>query len=173
MTVLLEGEFDPLSIDGGLMFWSLVTFAITLAVLWKFGWRPMIDAIEGREKRILGDIERAELARAEAEASMAEHKRQLDSAAQEARRMVEEARAAGDNARAAIVTEAKEQAVQLRAQAEKEIAAARDRALADIKQHVVEVAMAVSRKMVARSADESEHRRLVDEMLAKADEASR
>lgn len=167
MTFLLEGSgaFDPLKIHSGMLFWSAIAFAITLFVLWKFGWSGLAEAIEGREKKIREDIEKAETARNEAEAALQSYRAQLDEAAAAAQKTMSEAREAAERARETTLAEARDQVAALKAQAEKDIAAARDKALSDIKAHVVEVAMAVSRKVVARNVDEAEHAKLVAEAL--------
>ncbi|MCB9831992.1 MAG: F0F1 ATP synthase subunit B [Planctomycetes bacterium] len=163
-------HFDPLYYETGFLFWSAITFAILLAILYKIGWGPLTKAIEDRESKIRGDIDAAEKARAEAEADMARYKKQLDEAAEEAKRLLQDAREAAERAKESIVTEAKEQAEGLRQQATREIEAARDKAMAEIKGYIVDVAMAASKRFVAGSVDEATHKRLVDEVLAKTAE---
>jgi F-type H+-transporting ATPase subunit b len=172
MNFLLEaaaegGAFNPLDIGFGFLFWSVIAFAITLFILAKYGWGPLAEAVEGREQKIREDIEKAEAARNEAEASLQQYRKQLDEAAAEAKKTLEEAREAGERARENILAEAQAQAVALKTQAEKDISAARDKALGDIKAHVVEVAMAVSRQVVSKNVDEAEHAKLVAEALDK------
>ena len=41
-----------LTVDGGLLFWTIVTFLILLVVLKKIAWGPIITALESREKEI-------------------------------------------------------------------------------------------------------------------------
>ena len=41
-----EGGFDPLHVESGFIFWSFVTFAIVLAILYKVGWGPLTRTIE-------------------------------------------------------------------------------------------------------------------------------
>ena len=108
-----------------------------------------------------------EAARNEAEAAHQQYKQQLAEAAAEAKKTLDEAREAGERAKENILSEAREQATALKTQAEKDITAARDKALGDIKAHVVEVAMAVSRQVVSKNVDEGEHAKLVAEALEK------
>ena len=161
------GGFNPLNIEVGFLFWSVIAFAITLFILGKFGWKALAESIEGREQKIREDIEKAEAARNEAEAALQQYKQQLDEAAAEAKKTLDEAREAGERARENILTEARDQATALKTQAEKDIAAARDKALGDIKTHVVEVAMAVSRQVVSKNVYEAEHAKLLSEALEK------
>src|SRR3989441_10688830 len=66
--------FTPFSIEPGLIFWTIVVFAILLALLWKLGWPALLKAVEERERRIQQQLEEAERARAEAARLLEEHK---------------------------------------------------------------------------------------------------
>ncbi|MEE9392895.1 MAG: F0F1 ATP synthase subunit B [Planctomycetota bacterium] len=169
MLMFLEGgDFNPLEISTGFMFWSVITFALTLVILTKYGWKPLMESIDAREEKIRNDLDQADKARAEAEQLMKSNREQLAKAADEARQLMADTREAGERSKQNLLNEAKEQVESLKVQAEKDIAAARDKAIADIKTHVVEVAMGVSRQIVGNSVDEAEHNRLVEELLKKA-----
>ena len=42
--------------DLGLIFWTIVNFTLLAFLLAKFAWKPIITAIEAREKKIADDI---------------------------------------------------------------------------------------------------------------------
>ncbi|MYG80656.1 MAG: hypothetical protein F4187_02265 [Gemmatimonadetes bacterium] len=48
--------FSP---DLGLAFWTVVTFAALLYVLWRFAWGPILGALDAREKGIQDNIDDA------------------------------------------------------------------------------------------------------------------
>ncbi len=163
-------KFDPLHVEPGYLLWSAVTFAVLLFILYKVGWGPLTRAIEEREEGIRDDIEEAKKARAQAEADMAEYQSQLQEASEKARELLEEAREAAERAKQTIVDDANAQAAALKAQARREIEAATEKAMAEIKTYIVDVAMTASTKFVTQSVDEATHTRLVDEALSKAGE---
>lgn len=174
MFVLLsEGAFNPLEVHFGLFFWSALTFVVLLAILTKVGWGPLSRAIEERERKIRDDIEAAEKARREAEEAMQKHRAQLDQAAEDAKRVLNEAREAGERAKEGILAEAREKADSMVAKAKKDIEAARDKALADIREQVVDIAVAISEKAVAKAMDRAVHEKLAEEVLAKAGDVTR
>src|SRR2546429_5541620 len=72
-----EGEFTPFSINTGLIFWTVVVFAILLALLWRFGWPALLKTGGDRERRIQQQLEEAERARAQAAPLLEEHKRTI------------------------------------------------------------------------------------------------
>ncbi|MEQ8766761.1 MAG: ATP synthase F0 subunit B, partial [Planctomycetota bacterium] len=58
--LMAEGGFDPLAVQPGLLFWSIVVFVALFFVLRKVAWGPLTKTIEERESRIKADIESAE-----------------------------------------------------------------------------------------------------------------
>ncbi len=59
-----------LSVDGGLAFWTTLTFLILLFILGKFAWRPILTALKQREEAIKESLAQAELAKEEAKKSL-------------------------------------------------------------------------------------------------------
>ena len=61
--------------DPGLFIWTILTFVVLVGLLAKFGWKPLLKALESRQeaiKKSLDDAERAkqELARLQSGGSM-------------------------------------------------------------------------------------------------------
>ena len=52
-----------LTVQGGLLFWTIITFLILLVVLKKIAWKPILDALESREKEIKDALNAAEKSR--------------------------------------------------------------------------------------------------------------
>ena len=46
--------------DYGLLVWMLISFGLVLFVLKKFAWKPILNGLEEREKRIADAIKKAE-----------------------------------------------------------------------------------------------------------------
>ena len=62
-----EGGANLLSPNGGLMFWTIVIFAILLVVLSRFAFKPMLAAVEARERALQNALDTAKRDREEAE----------------------------------------------------------------------------------------------------------
>ena len=60
-------QFEP-----GLMIWTVVVFVITLVVLHRIAWKPLLGALDDREKRIDEALSKAERAQQEAESAIAQ-----------------------------------------------------------------------------------------------------
>ncbi len=55
-----------LEINPGLIIWTIASFVVLVAVLGKYGWKPMIQALSEREGKIRSALEQADKARSEA-----------------------------------------------------------------------------------------------------------
>ncbi len=158
-------KLDPLEPSFGLTFWSGVTFMCLLLLLLKFAWKPIVKIVEDREKKIRGDLEGAEKAKAEADAALRKYQAQLDESAVKARETVEAARARAEQAAAEIATAAKAEAAGIIAKARAEIEGEKQKALADIKASVVELSMAITREVVKRTASQDDHAAIANDIM--------
>lgn len=157
--------FDPLKPSGGLLFWSTLTFILLFILLMKFAWKPILAKVEEREKKIKGDVDGAEKARAGAEATLKLHEAKLAEAAQAARDTIEAARVRAEQAAAGIAATAKAEAEATLAKARAQIESDKQRALSDIKTAVVELSMAVTREVVKRTAGQEDHAKIADDLI--------
>ena len=151
-----------------LMFWEIVSFAVLLWVLAKYAFPPILETLEARERKIRESLEQADRHRAEAQRKMQEYEAKLAAAAKEA-----EALFAAARERAQRVQEENEQRLQadaerIKGDAQREIDAERRKAIQDIRNQTTDLALLVAEKVVGRSLNDADHRRLADEALAAA-----
>lgn len=153
-------EFKP-----SLMVSTVLVFCLLLAILWKFAWGPLSEALTERERRQEEVVRHAEEARAESARLLAEHKRQMASAAEQVRQMLEEARRQADLNAQTIVQKAQAEAEAARDRAEREIGTARDQALSEIRSKTADLAVSVAGKVLSKEMSHDDHRRLVDSAI--------
>jgi len=67
----------------GTIFWTLVTFFALVLVLGRYAWKPLVGALEARERAIREDLEAAARRRDEAQALVAEQRELLTAARRE------------------------------------------------------------------------------------------
>lgn len=149
-----------------LMFWEVVSFAILLWILAKYAFPPILETLEARERKIRESLEQADRHRAEAERKMQEYEAKLAAAAKEAEALFTAARE-----RAQRVQEENEQRLQadaerIKGDAQREIDAERRKAIQDIRNQTTDLALLVAEKVLGRSLNDADHRRLADEALA-------
>jgi F-type H+-transporting ATPase subunit b len=156
----------------GLMIWTLVAFLVTLWLLKKFALGRIAAAIEDRRQLVRENLEASEHARDEANRLLEEYKAQLAASRREATEIVERARRTGEELSRQLREEAN-------AQREKDIAAAKSaieaetrQSLDRIKQEVADLTLLATEKVVGRTLDGAEQKRLIDEALAEVDFAA-
>jgi F-type H+-transporting ATPase subunit b len=164
-----EHASGPLTVEGGLMFWTIVVFLVLLAVLKKFAWPAVLGAVEAREKALEEQLAAAERDRAEAAALLAEHRKLVAEAKTQAHGMVVEARQLAEKERAVAMEKTKQEQEELLARARREIAAERDRAVADLRREAVDLSLAAASKLVGQRLDGDADRKIVLDYLATLD----
>src|SRR6266566_5015551 len=155
LLLVQEGEFTPFSINTGLIFWTIVVFAILLALLWRFGWPALLKTVEERERRIQQQLEEAERARAEAARLLEEHTRTIATAKAEAQEIVARAKAVADKERETLL-----------ARARHEIDAEKEKAIVELRREAVDLSIAAASKLLQAQLDSETNRNLVMGYLA-------
>jgi len=149
----------------GLAVWTILTFAIVLLVLRRFAWKPILDAMEARERGIQRLIDDAEQARAEAEALLQQYRKQLEEARAEGARILAEGKTAAERVREDMLARAKTEAEAIVARAGHEIDLERQKAVSEVKEQAVELALAAASKVIEENLTDERHRRLVEDYL--------
>ncbi|HTK80670.1 MAG TPA: F0F1 ATP synthase subunit B [Bacteroidota bacterium] len=153
---------DP---NPGLMIWTVITFVALMAVLGKFAWKPLLEALRKREEHVRTSIERAEQAREDAERILEENRKQLANAEREAQRILSEGRALGDKLKSEIVEQANQQTRRMVDQAKQEIDRDKEAALSQLRNEVANLAIGAAEKILDETLDEQKQRKLVDTYL--------
>ena len=164
-----EHASGPLTVEGGLMFWTIVVFLVLLAVLKRFAWPAVLGAVQAREKALEEQLAAAQRDRAEAAALLAEHRKLVADAKAQAHGIVVEARQLAEKERAVALEKTKQEQEELLARARREISAERDRAIADLRREAVDLSLAAASKLIGERLGSESDRKLVLEYLATLD----
>jgi F-type H+-transporting ATPase subunit b len=157
---------DLLTPNGGLMFWTLVVFLILFAILGKLVFPKITAAVEAREKALEEAIEGAKRDREEAARALAEQLRQIETARQEAQKIIVEGRQTGEKLRADMIEETHQQQQQMLERARREIDAEKERAIAELRREAIELAIAGASKVIEKNLDDQSNRKIVESFLA-------
>jgi len=160
---------DLIKPNPGLMFWTLITFAIVLIVLKKKAFGPIQAAIDARRAQIESDIDAAQTAREEAQAALAEYRQALAESRKEATKILDDARRVSEDQRKKAIAELEAEKTRLLERAKDEINTETRNSLQTIKAQLAELTVATAEKVVRTRLDEAEQRRLIDEALADVD----
>lgn len=160
-----EGKADLLSPNGGLMFWTIVIFVVLLVVLSRFAFKPMLAAVEARERALQEAIDSAKRDREEAERVLAEHRAQLEKARGEAQKLIADGRATADKLRNDLLEQTKAQQQEMLDRARRDIETEKNNAIAALRREAVDLAIAGAGKVIERNLDNDANRKLVETFL--------
>ncbi len=156
-------------IDPGLFLWSVFTFLVLVGLLYKFAFTPLMRMQKARQAEIHQSIVDAENLRDEAQHLLADYKKQMAQARQEADAIVERARKAGEASKAELVEEARVQAEATLARARDQIQRDTNQALQRIREEAADLAVAATAKVARTSLSEEDQLRLIKEAIDEID----
>jgi F-type H+-transporting ATPase subunit b len=159
-------------IDPGLFLWSVITFLVLLAVLYKFAFNPLMRLQKARQAEIHQSIVDAENLRDEAQHLLADYKRQLAQARNEADAIVDRARKAGEVSKAEILEEARVQSEAQLAKARQQIERDTNQALQKIREEAADLAITATAKVARSSLSQQDQLRLIQEAINEIDLSS-
>jgi F-type H+-transporting ATPase subunit b len=154
-----------LSPDKAELVWGSISFVILLVLFFKWGYPAVVKTMKAREDRIKDDLEGAEGAKTEAETVLNEYRAQLADARTEAGRIIDEARQAADQVRRDLIARAEADAGDLRTRAQEDIRLAGERAMADLRSRVSDLAIELAEKVVERNLDRDTQIALIDNYI--------
>jgi len=152
-------------IEPGLFIWSIITFLFLLTVLAKFVWKPLIKALDKREKRIRQSLEDAEKARQEAEQISKDYDDMIGKARAEAQVIVAEGKIASEKLKEKMFQEVREESEQIRKDAKKQIQAEKMNAIAEIREEVVNLSLQAASKIIRRNLTKEDNLSIIKESL--------
>ena len=160
------GTSNPLvQLDPGLFIWTILTFLILFFVLSKFAWKPLLTLLESRENTIKSSLEDAEKAKQELERLNAESEAIISEARSEAQSIRVEAKSAAEKIKADIMAQAGEDAKKLRDETEKQIQVEKDKAISEVRQEVVGLAITVAEKVIRKHLSKEDNQDLIEDSL--------
>lgn len=150
----------------GLFFWLLIVLVIVVVLLGKFAWKPIINALDEREKGISDALAAAETAKLEMARLTNENEQLLKQAREERDIILKEAKDLKDK----IVSEAKVAAqtegAKLIENAKREIDDQKLKALAEVKNQVSSLSLEIARKVLAKEFEnQAKQEELVADLL--------
>ena len=144
---------------------QLVSFGIVFLILWKWGFPAIVKTLEKRQAVIREGVENAEKARRD----LAEATTRAEQLMQEARVQAQEtialATKAAEREANRIQEEAHARAAQIEQQQVARIQQEAARARAELSRLVVNLSISAAGKVISKSVDSSDNRRLVEEFV--------
>ena len=161
---------NPLiSVQPGLMIWTIVCFFIALFVLKRYAFGPIQGMLDKRQESIQNSIKAAEDARDESQKLLEQHKQLIGEARGEAEAILAEARKTRESMETRMKEETETERQRRLEETRKEIAAETTRALAQIRAEVAELTLEAASRVVGKTLDSERDRELISEAIAGLD----
>jgi F-type H+-transporting ATPase subunit b len=154
-----------LSVNPGLIIWTMVIFVLLLLILKKWAWKPLLSSLDNRERMIKESVDRAEHLRTEAERLMNENKKLLEKAEDESRRIISEGKEYAEKLRNELLGKTHEDSERLITQAKAEIEREKQNALSELRDEVANLAILAAGKILDENLDENKNRKIVEKFI--------
>jgi len=151
--------------DPGLFLWTILTFLVLLVLLAKFAWKPLLALLDRREEMIRQSLDDAEKAKHELQRLQQESKEILSKARVEAQSILAKSRSQAEKLKGELRQEAKVQADSILRDAEKQIQVETEKAIAVIKNEVVDLSLLVASKLIKKNLSKEDNQSLIEESL--------
>lgn len=152
--------------DIGLIFWMTLSFAIVLAILKKFAWKPILQGLKDREDSIKESLSSAEKARDEMAKLQSDNEKLLDEARLERDEILKQALATANTIKEEAKNETSKISEKMIEDARTLINSEKQRALAEIKELVASLSMDIAERLMRRNlSDDKSQRELVDQFI--------
>lgn len=150
---------------------AIINFAILVVGLKVFLYKPVCNMLDSRREEVINNLNSAEEAKLEAQKLKDEYAAQIQNARAEAQDIINQAAKIGEQTKADIVTEAREEASRLTAKAQAEIAREKTEALNEIRNEIADLAVLAAAKVVGKTIDVADHQNMVNDFVKEVGEA--
>lgn len=149
----------------GTIVWTIITFVVVLVILKSTVWKPLLAALDEREKRIHDALDSAEKAHLEAQAVLTEHRQRFEQAEAEAIEVIRQARRTAEHAYQQIMEQAHADAQQTVEQARRVIDSEKRAAIAELRREMGDLAVQMAGVLLDANLNDERSRRLVNDMI--------
>lgn len=154
-----------MNIEWQLLVTHSISFLITLWILKRYAWVPLLSLIEERREKIAGEFATIEREKENANQLNAQYEAKLREIDGERRAKIVEAVNEGkkiaDEIRSGAKTEAQELRQKSKSELEREVAKAK----VQLKDDMVSLALAATEKLLSEKLDETRHRKLIGDYI--------
>lgn len=152
--------------DIGTIFWMVIIFLITLFILKKFAWKPILTVLKDRENTIAEALSSADRARKEVEGMKADQDQIIAEARKEKDVILKEARDIKDKLLAEAKSQAHVEGQKIIESARTQIEAEKTAAINEMKKQVVELSVLVAEKIIHKEIKaQKDQEELVNSLL--------
>ncbi len=157
------------------LFWVIVNalnFIVFFVLIWTFAFKPVSKMLAERKDRIEQGLKDAEQARRDRESAESERVAALAEARREANEILARAQRVSQETRDADIAATRAELERMRERAAGEIQAEKQRAVQELRAEVADLALNAASRVIGESMTGDRQRRLVEEFLTTVDTSS-
>jgi F-type H+-transporting ATPase subunit b len=162
---------EVLNLDIKLILTHLVGFIITVLILKKFAWKPILSIFEERRQKIKDEFDGIERTKTEVADMQADLDAKLKDIDNLARQKLTEAVNEGQKIAAEIKEQGRDEAKEIITRAKAELERDVEKARVALKEDMVSMTVAAAEKIISAKLDDTENRRLISEYIDNVEKA--
>ena len=152
--------------------WTFVMILINIFILYlimkKYFWVKIKAFMDARSDSIKDAIDSAEAINKRADAKMANDSKKIANVEEESREIIKEGKKQADAQAQLIIEEARQQANEIIAKAERTIELERERAMDEMREEIASIGLMVAEQIVGRELEVTGQEAIVDEVINNA-----
>jgi len=152
-------------IHGQIMLSQVITFLIALAVVWGFGWKPIVKMIDERKDKIRTALESAEAAQQKITKLEADYRVKLEQVEQKTAELIASAKQDANRAKDDIMRVAQAEAAALRKKSQEQLEQDRAAVMGEMRTEIIGLSMAIAEKALHEPVPAAVHTRKYEEIL--------
>ena len=145
-----------------------IAFFLLLFLIARYLYRPIVQVLEARTKRIQDGLRAADEAKRDREAAQQEYQLRMEAARREGQALLDRIAKQGEDLRKELGAKAREQAEGLVAKARAEIQQEREKAVQDLRAQVADLALLAASRIIGESLDVKKHHELIERAIEEA-----
>ena len=161
-----------LTIDIGLLLWTILTFMVLLIILKWQAWGPLMSALDTRSKQIDEALNTAKIAQETADQVASDNEDILNQARQESQNIVNQARESGEKLKAKLEQDGQDRYAEMLEKAQEQIDTKKNQALSEIKQVVVNLTIDASEKIIKRNLSSEDNKKMIEKTVDELNQAN-
>ena len=146
----------------------LINFLILMGVLTRFLYKPYLNMLAARKQSIKDALDNAELTNRRADEKMEQYSKRISKVEEESREIIRTAKIQADAQARDIIEDARKEAGDIIAKAEKTIEKEKEKAMEEMKQEIAVLAVMAAEKIVEREIQRAGQEAIVEEVIRQA-----
>lgn len=146
----------------------LINFLILMGVLTRFLYKPFLNMLATRKQSIKDALDNAKLINRRADEKMEQYSKRISKVEEESREIIRTAKIQADAQARDIIEDARKEAGDIIAKAEKTIEKEKEKAMEEMKQEIAVLAVMAAEKIVEREIQRAGQEAIVEEVIRQA-----